>query len=315
MIGLIVRRVLGAIPLLFVVSLGVFSLLSLVPGDAAVTLAGGLNATPDGIERVRDALHLNDPFLVQYWRWLRGVLSLDFGNSLASGAPIGSELGQRFVVTFGMVLVVFAFLVPLALAFGVAGGLRPGTRWDRALTVVTSAMLAMPGFWVAGLLVTVLAIKLRWLPPFGYTPFGDSPIGWAKGMIMPAVALSLASMAVLSRQVRAGLADTMQSAFIRTAWAKGGSTRQVVVGHALKNSAIPAVTVLGLQIAGLLGAGVVVEQIFAIPGLGSYLLGAINAQDLPVVQAVAMLFVVVNVLANLSVDIAYGFLNPKVRAE
>jgi peptide/nickel transport system permease protein len=168
---------------------------------------------------------------------------------------------------------------------------------------------------VALLLVTLFAVQLRWLPPFGYTPFGEDPWQWFRHLILPGIALALTTAAVLSRQIRAGLADTMSSAFVRTAWAKGGNTRQVVVGHALKTSAIPAVTVLGLQIGGILAGAVIIEQIFSLPGLGTYLLGAVGNKDVPVILAAALLLVVVNMLASLSVDIAYGFLNPKVRTE
>ena len=163
----------------------------------------------------------------------------------------------------------------------------------------TSLAIAMPSFWVALLLVTVFAVQLHWLPPFGYVPFGESPVEWFRHLILPATALALTTLAVLSRQLRAGLADTMDSAFVRTGWAKGGNTRQVVAGHALKTSAIPAVTVLGLQIGGILAGAVIIEQIFSLPGLGTYLLGAVDKRDIPVILATALLLVVINMVASL----------------
>lgn len=314
MLGLIGRRLLIAIPLLLVMSFLVFSLVALIPGDPAVTLAGGGGASPDTIRQIRADLHLDDPFFVRYFTWLGHAVRFDFGDSLYSHQPVATELATRIPATVNLAVAVFVLIVPIALALGIAGGLRPGGVLDRAMMVLTSVALSMPPFWIALVLVSVFAINLRWLPPFGYVALGDDPVGWLRSIILPAVAIALAALSILSRQVRAGLSDTMQSAFVRTAWAKGGNARQVVVGHALKNSAIPAVTVLGLQVGSILGGTVIIEQIFSIPGIGKYMLEAVGNKDLPVIQAVTLLFVVANVAANLAVDIAYGYLNPKVRA-
>lgn len=314
MLGLIGRRLLATVPLLFAMSFLVFSMVALVPGDPAVTLAGGSSASSQSVQQIRASLHLNHAFLVQYWMWLSGAVHGNFGDSLYTHQPVVNELSSRIPVTVGLAVAVFVLVIPFALLIGIAGGLRPGGVMDRALLFVTSLGVSVPAFWLALVLISVFAINLHWVPPFGYTSFSADPVGWAKSIVLPATSLAVAAVAALSRQVRVGLADTMQSSFIRTAWAKGGSTRQVVVGHALKNSAIPAVTVLGLQVGSILGATVLVEQIFSIPGIGSYMLTAINNKDVPVVQAVALLFVVSNVVANLCVDIVYGYLNPKVRA-
>jgi peptide/nickel transport system permease protein len=311
---MIVRRLLLVVPLLLVVSFAVFGLVVLVPGDAAVTIAGGPDAPPESVAAVREELGLDEPFLTQYVDWLGGVVRLDFGDSLSTGRPIVEELGATAPVTLGLALAVLALVVPISLVVGVAGGLRPGSVLDRVLLLLTSSAIAMPSFWVGLLLVTVLSVQYRALPPYGYVGFTEDPVEWLRHVTMPAIALSLAGIATLSRQVRAGLADTMQSAYIRTAWAKGGDTRQVVVGHALKNSAIPAVTVLGLQVGVIIGGAVIIERIFSIPGMGTYLLDAVGTQDVPVIQAVALLFVVTHVVANLAVDVVYGYLNPKVRS-
>lgn len=314
MLSLISRRLLALIPMLLIVTFIIFGLVTLIPGDAAVTLAGGVDAQPADIERVREGLDLDEPFLARYADWVGGVVRLDFGESLYSKAPISEELADRLPVTLGLAGLVLVFALAAALVVGIVGGLRPGSLLDRALLLLSSASISMPSFWVALLLVVFFAVQLQWLPPFGYTDFTDSPIEWLRGMILPASALALSTAAVLARQLRGGLADTMQSAFIRTAWAKGGTTRQVAVGHALKNSAIPAVTVLGLQATVILGGAVIIEQIFSIPGMGTYLLNAVNTQDLPAVQATAVLFVIIQVLISLAVDITYGYLNPKMRA-
>jgi peptide/nickel transport system permease protein len=313
MLGLVVRRLLITIPMLVITSVLIFGLVVLIPGDAAVTLAGGPDAPAGAVEEVRQELELDKPLPAQYLDWLGGVVRFDFGDSLYTHQPITDELGDRVPVTLGLAALVFGLAIPVALLVGVAGGLRPGGVLDRVLMVASGTFLAVPAFWIALLLVTVFAVQLAWLPPFGYVQFGEDPGEWLRRMIMPATALALGISAVLARQVRGGLADVMQAPYIRTAWAKGGSARQVVVGHALKNSAMPAVTVLGLQIGAVLGSSVIIERIFTIPGLGSYLLEAVNNQDLPVVQAVALVFVLLHVGTSLAVDIAYGYLNPKVR--
>ncbi len=313
MLGLVIRRLVAIVPMFLIVSFVIFGLTALIPGDAATTLAGGIDAQPESIERIRQELNLDDPFLVRYGEWLTNAVRLDLGESLYTGDSISDTLAQRLPVTLGLAALVFALALVLALLVGVAGGLRPGSILDRILLVLSSASIALPAFWLAMLLVVYCAVEKGWVEPFGYVEFGDSKTGWFSHMILPAIALSLAPAAVLARQLRGGLADTMQSSFIRTAWAKGGSTRQVVVGHALKNSAGPAVTILGLQIGAVLGGSVLIERIFSIPGMGMYLLGAVTTQDIPAVQGVAVLFVLIQVVVSLVVDIVYGFLNPKVR--
>jgi peptide/nickel transport system permease protein len=312
-VGLVIRRLVAVVPMLLIVSFVIFGLTELIPGDAATTLAGGTDARPEAIERIRSELHLDDPFLARYGDWLSDAVRLDLGNSLYTGDTIRSDIADTLPVTLGLAALVFVLALVVSLLVGVAGGLRPGSLLDRALLFASSASIAMPAFWVAMLLVVAFAVELRWVPPFGYLAFGESPTGWLERMILPAAALALAPAAVLARQLRGGLADTMQSSYIRTAWAKGGSTRQVVVGHALKNSAGPAVTVLGLQVGAILGGTVLVERIFSIPGMGTYLLSAVSTQDIPAVQGVAVLFVLIQVAVSLAVDITYGSLNPKVR--
>ncbi|MDF3312215.1 ABC transporter permease [Rhodococcus sp. T2V] len=311
---MIVKRLLTSIPLLFVMSVLVFSMIALVPGDAATTIAGGGNASPQVVQQIREELNLDEPFFVQYATWLKSAVQFDFGESLYSQRPVADELLERLPVTLSLALAVFAIVIPLALVLGIVGGLRPGGLGDRGMMFGTSVVVSMPPFWIGMVLISVFSVSLGWLPPYGYTAFADDPAGWARSIILPAVALAAAGVAMLSRQLRAGLADTMQSAYVRTAWAKGGDTRRVVVGHALKNSAIPAATVLGLMVGSILGSTVIVEQIFNIPGIGSYMIAAVSSKDVPVIQATALLFVVAHIIANLMVDISYGYLNPKVRA-
>lgn len=311
---MIARRLLIAIPLVFAMTFVVFSMIALIPGDAATTIAGGSDAAPETIAQIRSNLNLDEPFIVQYGLWLGDALQFDFGESIYSQRSVAEELLVRLPVTLGLALAVFAIVIPVGTLLGVMGGLRPGGRLDRSLMFGTSLLVAMPPFWIALLLISVVAVSLRWLPPYGYTAFGDDPVGWLQSIIMPALALAAAGVAIVSRQLRAALADTMQSPYVRTAWAKGGDARRVVIGHALKNSSMPAVTVLGLLVGSILGSTVIVEQIFNIPGIGSYMITAVGNQDVPVILAVALLFILAYIVANLLVDLTYGYLNPKVRA-
>ena len=310
---LILRRLLALIPLLFIVSLAVFSLTLLLPGDPAIALAGGDAASPEAIEQVRNELGLDDPFPVRYGRWVAGALRFDFGNSLENGRSVSDEIRARFPVTFGIALAAVAVTLLIGVPAGILGGLRPGSWMDRVGVLTASLGIAVPSFWLAMLLVAALAVQLGWLPAIGYRGFTESPIDWLRHVLMPAVALGTAGAASLARQLRAALVDVLGTSYVRTAWAKGARPRRVIAVHALRNAALPAVTILGLQFSALLGGTVIIEQIFGIPGLGTYALRAIISNDLPVIQGVTIVFVLVRVLFNLLVDLSYGLLDPRIR--
>ena len=313
MASLILRRLLALIPLLFLVSGGVFSLTLLLPGDPAITLAGGEGASLEDIEAVREALGLNDPFPVRYGRWVAGVLHGDFGRSLDSGKPVSDEIRARFPVTFGIAIMAILVALSIGVPAGILGGVRPGSLADRLGVLAASIGIAIPSFWLAMILIAFLAVQLGWLPAIGYRGFGQSPVDWLRHVVMPALALGTAASAAMARQLRAALVDVLGTNYVRTAWAKGAGSGRVLAKHALKNAALPAITILGLQFSTLLGGTVIIEQIFGIPGLGSYSLRAIIANDLPVIQAVTIVFVLVHVLFNLLVDLSYGLLDPRIR--
>ena len=313
MASLVLRRLLALIPLLFLVSTGVFSLTLLLPGDPAITLAGGEGASLEDIEAVREALGLNDPFPVRYGRWVAGVLRGDFGISLDSGKPVSDEIRARFPVTFGIAIMAVLVALSIGVPAGILGGVRPGSLADRLGVLAASIGIAVPSFWLAMILIAFLAVELGWLPAIGYRWFGQSPVDWLRHVIMPALALGTAASAAMARQLRAALVDVLGTNYVRTAWAKVAGSGRVLAKHALKNAALPAITILGLQFSSLLGGTVIIEQIFGIPGLGSYSLRAIIANDLPVIQAVTIVFVLVHVLFNLLVDLAYGLLDPRIR--
>jgi peptide/nickel transport system permease protein len=310
---LVLRRLLSVIPVLLVVSFGIFLLLALVPGDPAVTLAGGLNATPQSIAHVRAQFHLNDPLLVQYWHWLTQVLHGNLGTSLSTSAPVGHEIASRFPATLGLVITSTIIALLLGIPLGIASGIRPGGSLDSGARTFSTLGLAVPSFWLAVILVSVFAVHWRIFPPTGYTAITASFTGWLKDIILPAVTLGLLLAASIARQLRAALIDVLATPYVRAAWAKGGTRRSVVLRHGLKNASIPVITVLGIQIGYLLGGAVIVEQIFSVPGLGSYMLNGITDHDLPVVQGVTLVFVLVQLTISLLVDISYGYLNPKVR--
>jgi peptide/nickel transport system permease protein len=309
----ILRRILTLIPTMLIVSFGVYGLITLIPGDASVQLAGGINATQAQVDKVKQELGLDDPFLVQYWHWLSSAATGDLGKSLTTGKPVSTEIARAFPVTASIVVAGLTVGLLFGIPAGIFAGMRPGSRGDRALITATSIATAIPGFFLAMILITIFAIKLKWFPALGFTRITDDPVKWLRAVTLPAIGIGLAVAGTMARQTRAALADVMGSAYVRTAWSMGANTRTVVAKHALKNALIPAITVIGLLIGGLLGGTVLIEQIFSIPGMGTYIIQAINSFNLPVIQGVALMFVLINVIVSLIIDISYGFLDPRVR--
>lgn len=308
----LLRRVLASLPVLLVVTFLVFLLVTLVPGDPAVTMAGA-EATPERIAEIRERYHLDDPLLVQYARWLWSAVQLDFGHSLFGHESVTAEILSRLPVTLGLAVAAAVVGLVIALPLGLAAGVWPNSWIDAVARGVATFGVAAPNFVVAIVLVLLLAVNLRWFPTAGYVPFWSSPGEWVQLMLMPAFTLGLHMAAIVVRQLRAALSDVLDSNFVRSAWARGASPQLIVAKHGLKNAAIPAVTVFGVQVGYLLGGTVIVEQIFAIPGLGSYMLTAVLRADMPVIQAVTLVFVLAALLISLLVDVSYGYLNPKVK--
>ena len=309
----IARRLLGLIPLLLLISFLVFALVLAVPGDPARTIAGGLDASEERVEEVEEELGLDDPLLTRYVRWLGDVLSGDLGTSLFNGRTVTSELADRFPVTLSIALgsVVFAALIGIPL--GLLAGTRPGSLVDRGIGVGTSLGIALPDFFVATALVVFFAVQRDLLPTIGYVDLAVDPAEWARHLVMPWIALGLSAAASLARQVRGATIEVLEADYIRTARSKGLSERRVIGKHALKNAMTPAMTVIALQFAYLLGGTFIIESIFSLPGVGQYMLGAITSRDLPVIQGVVLLVATIFVLTNLVVDVLYGVVNPKVR--
>ncbi|HEY7948385.1 MAG TPA: ABC transporter permease [Acidimicrobiales bacterium] len=318
LLSFVARRLLITVPLLLLISLAVFSLVLLLPGDPALTLAGGIHAKAATVAQIRRQLHLNEGFLAQYWTWFSHVLRGDLGHSLYTaanlpGSSVATGIRIRFPVTLSIAVGGMVTAVLLGLPTGIVAGLHPRSWADRVVTAVSSLGVAMPDFWLAMLLVILLAIHGHLLPPLGYTPFATSPLSWFQHLLMPWLALGFGGAATVARQIRGSLIDTLDQDYMRTAVAKGLSPVRIVGKHALKNAVSPVVTVVGIQFGYLLGGTFIIENIFSLPGIGSYMIQAISQKDLPVVQGVALVTAVAFVVVNLVVDIAYAYLNPKVR--
>ena len=306
------RRILAAIPILVLVGLITFLLIHLTPGDPAAVVAGE-NASLEAIEAARHRLGLDQPFLLQFWHWLTAVIAGDLGTSFTSGRPVTELIFDRLPITLSLTAGSTLVGVGLAVPLGVFAAINRGSYLDRLTIFGTSLGIAAPEFFIGLLLVLVVALNLGWLPATGYIPFSDDPVEYFARLTLPSFTLGLGVAAELARQVRGAMIDVLSRDYIQTARAKGLSTLSIIVKHGLKNAAIPVVTVLGLQIRRLLGGAVIVEQIFAMNGLGSLAVRAVFLRDLPVLLGVALATAIVVLLVNLLVDMSYGYFDPKVR--
>ncbi len=307
------RRLLSTIPMLVLVGLITFLLIHITPGDPASVVAGD-NASLEAIEAARHRLGLDRPFLVQFWTWLVAVLHGDLGTSFTSGKPVTILILERLPTTLsltaGAILVGLLISIPL----GVLAATRRGSWIDRVTIFGTSLGIAAPEFFIGLLLVLVIALEFGWLPATGYVPFAEDPVEYFRRLTLPSITLGLGVAAEMARQVRGAMIDVLSRDYIQTARAKGLSTWSIIIKHGLKNAAIPVVTVLGLQVRRLLGGTVIVEQIFAMNGVGQLAVRAVFLRDLPVLLGVALTTAIVVLLINLLVDMSYGYFDPKVRA-
>lgn len=311
----ILRQLVGVLPILIFVTILVFLLINLAPGDAAVKAAGGFEASPEAVVRARERLGLDDPFFVQYWRWAEGVvLRGDLGRSYIQGLDVADMIGSRLPVT--LALTVGAMIVGLLISIpaGIIAAVRSGGILDKVITGGTSLGIAIPNFALALAFVLVFALVLRWFPATGYVSASDDTTLWMRHLVLPWFAMGLALAAELTRFLRASLRDVLIQDYVRTAKGKGLRAHKVVLKHALRNAAIPVVTVVGLQLRNLFGSTVVIERVFNIHGVGDLTAGAVVDRDLPVIAGIAFVTVLVVLLLNLFVDLSYGFLNPRIRS-
>jgi peptide/nickel transport system permease protein len=307
-----IRRVLATIPVMLVVALFVFSLLYIAPGDPAAIIAGD-QATPADVERIRESLGLDRPYLVRFGDWLWHILHGDLGTSIFTNLPVTHMIAQRIEPTLSLMLLTIVFSIVVAIPLGVLAAWKHGTWIDRAVMVISVLGFSVPVFVFGYLLAYVFALTLDWLPVQGFTPISDGVWPFLQGLILPTVALGLIYVALLARITRATMLDVLSQDYVRTAKAKGLGQRAVLFVHALKNAAVPIITVIGNGVALLIGGAVVTESVFAIPGLGRLTVDAILRRDYPIIQGVVLLFSVTYVLVNLVVDLLYTVFDPRIR--
>ena len=312
MLSYLTRRVLATIPVMAVVALFVFSLLYIAPGDPAAIIAGD-QATPADVERIRAGLGLDRPFLIRFGEWLWHVLNGDLGVSIFTNLPVTKMIAQRVEPTVSLMVLTLILSISIAVPMGVLAAWNQGSWIDRIIMVFAVFGFSVPVFVVGYLLAYVFALELEWFPVQGYTPLSAGVGPWLSNLVLPAVALGGIYIALIARITRATMLEVLGQDYVRTAKAKGVGSRTILFLHALKNAAVPIVTVIGLGVALLIGGSVVTESVFAIPGLGRLVVDAILRRDYPVIQGVVLLFSFTYVLVNLGVDLLYTVFDPRIR--
>ena len=312
MLAYALRRVLSTLPVMAIVALFVFSLLYIAPGDPAAVIAGD-QASPADVERIRANLGLDQPFLVQFGSWVWRLLHFDLGTSIFTNLPVSAMIAQRIEPTLSLMMVTLFLTIIIAVPLGVLAAWKAGTWIDRVIMAFAVFGFSVPVFVVAYLLAYVFALQLEWLPVQGYTPLAEGLWPWLENLILPSIALGCVFVALIARITRATMLEVLSQDYIKTARAKGLGQPAILFLHALKNAAVPIVTVIGIGIALVIGGAVVTESVFVIPGLGRLTIDAILRRDYPVIQGVVLLFSFVYVLVNLAVDLVYTLIDPRIR--
>jgi peptide/nickel transport system permease protein len=312
MIAYIVRRLFSTLIVMAVVAFVVFSLLYLTPGDPAAIIAGDI-ATDEDIRRIHERLGLDQPFLVQFGKWVWALLHGDLGTSIFTNLPVTQLIAQRIEPTLALTLCTLVVAIVVAVPLGVVAAARAGSWIDRVVMSFSVLGFSVPVFVLAYILILTFSVQLEWLPVQGYRNIRDGVWEWLRHMILPSVALGTVYAALIARMTRASMLDVLAQDYIRTATAKGLAPGQVLTGHALKNAAIPVVTIIGMGIALLISGAIVTETVFALPGIGRLTVDAILRRDYPIIQGVTLIFSAVYVLVNLLVDLSYVFFDPRIR--
>ena len=295
-----------------VVAFVVFSLLYLTPGDPAAILAGDA-ATDDDIRRIRAKLGLDEPFFVRFGGWVWALLHGDLGTSIFTNLPVLHLIGQRVGPTLSLTLCTLIVSLALAIPLGVVAAARVGTWVDRTVMGFSVLGFSVPVFVLAYALILTFSIELGWLPVQGYRPLNEGVWEWLRHLILPSLALGTVYIALIARITRASMLDVLSQDYIRTAQAKGLSSNAVLTGHALKNAAVPIMTIVGIGIALLIGGAIVTETVFALPGIGRLTVDAILRRDYPIIQGVILMFSAIYVIINLAIDLSYVFFDPRIR--
>jgi peptide/nickel transport system permease protein len=312
MFGFVARRLLYLVPVLVAVSLLTFLIASLLPGDLAYVILGD-QATPDKVAALRHDMGLDQPIWWRYASWLWHVLQGDFGRSFRTGQTVLQAVSERLPVSIELMLLAELAALAIGIPLAIACAVRSGSAFDRFVTGSAFGMLSVPAFLAAILLIYLFAVELRWLPATGYVPFGEDPVGNLRSFVLPALTLALGEWPVLMRVLRSDMIATLQEDYIAMARAKGLKPSRILLVHALKPSSLTLVTVTGINIGRLIGGTVIVESVFALPGIGRLLLGAIYTRDLIILQGVVLFVACGYVLMNFVVDLLYAVLDPRIR--
>ncbi len=313
MVNYVLYRILSTIPVMGVVALFVFVLLRVAPGDPAAVIAGDY-ATAEDVQRIREQLGLSDPIVVQFFRWLGGILQGDLGTSIFSNKPVAVLIGQRLEPTLFLSLTTIVFSVLIAVPLGTIAAYRSGGFIDRIVMLFSVGGFSVPVFVLGYILIYVFSLSLNVFPVQGYkSPFTDGPLQFLRHIALPSVTLSVIFIALISRMTRASVMDVLEEDYIRTARAKGQSEVRILLRHALRNAAVPIVTIIGIGIALLIGGVVVTESVYNIPGLGRLVLDAVLARDYPIIQGLMLFFSFVYIFINLVIDLCYTLLDPRIR--
>jgi peptide/nickel transport system permease protein len=317
MTAYIIRRLILGVIILWIVTLIVFFAMRLLPGDPLVIFMGQQASSGTMSEAQMEALRheygLDKPIMVQYFNWMGGLLHGDLGTSIYYHEDVGKLLGQRFPITLHLGLLAFIISNVVGILLGLLAGIRRGTWIDTVATTLANIGITIPQFWLGVLLIYTLGLKFGWLPIYGYTsPMKDFWLN-TRQIIMPVICLAITGMAYTARQMRSAVLEVIRQDYIRTAWSKGLQERTIILKHALKNSIIPVITLMGIGLGMVFGGAVLVETVFAIPGVGRLLVSSVFAQDYVVVQSGTLVIAFIIILSNLIVDISYGWLDPRIR--
>jgi peptide/nickel transport system permease protein len=310
----ILQRLALVIPTIIGASLLTFMLIRLLPGDIVDILMGGdPQIGADVLEKTREALGLNLPFYLQYWNWITSMLRGDMGSSLRSGTSVGKRILESLPVTLQLAFMAIIISCMVAIPLGILSAVKRNSPTDIITRIVGLIGLSFPGFWLATMFLLISSTVFKWTPPLRWVSPFQNPWGNLQITLVPAIILAVQPLAVIMRMTRASMLEVLGQDYIRTAAAKGLSDRLVLFRHALRNAVIPVLTVIGIQLGGLIGGSVIIEQIFSLPGVAFYLLSGIYERDYPVVQGTVLFLSVVFVVINLAVDLLYGYLDPRIR--
>jgi peptide/nickel transport system permease protein len=308
----VTRRVIQSVVVMFGISILVFLLVHLVPGDP-IRVALGTQFDQDTYDTLRERAGFDQPLFVQYFTWLASAVQGDLGVSFRSGAPVTGLILGRLPATLTLAFASLVVALLIAIPLGIISAVRSGSKLDHAATVFSQFGISIPDFWMGIMFILLFSLTLGWLPPSGYTPITEDPVDWFARLLMPAVTVGVVSGSVLTRFVRSSMLEALSQDYTRTARSKGLAERVIVRRHVLKNALIPVVTIAGLQLASLLGGVIIVEVVFSWPGLGQLALLAVQRRDYPVLQGAVLVMAITFLLINLVVDLMYAWLDPRIK--